>query len=82
MHMDLNNVIIFNDNKRIANTVQDGTHPAHVARFVTAFGDKFSAVSKGDILILDRTEIGCGPCGFCGGCGVVTVDAAERVKHP
>ena len=80
VHMHLDNIIIFHHDKRIANITQNGAHPVHIARFITPFRNKFGAISKGNVLVLNCTEISCRPGRFRFS-SPFAVDAAKRVKH-
>ena len=57
VYMDLYDVIIFDDNERVANLAQQRTHTTNIARLILALCDKLGAVGEGDIFICNCAEI-------------------------
>ena len=55
----LDDIIILDNNQRIADFVQDRAQTGNIARLVLAGCDKLGAVGEGDVLVVDRSEV-CG----------------------
>ena len=58
----LDDIIILDNNQRIADLVQDGAQTSDIACLVLAGCDELGAVGEGDVLVVDRSEV-------CGGLG-------------
>ena len=76
----LDDIIILDNNQRIADFVQDRAQTGNIARLVLAGCDKLGAVGEGDVLVVDRSEV-CGGLGRLCRNSTFLVDAAQRVQH-
>lgn len=76
----LDDIIILDNNQRIADLVQDGAQTSDIACLVLAGCDELGAVGEGDVLVVDRSEV-CGGLGRLCRNSTFLVDAAQRVQH-
>ena len=76
----LDDIIILDNNQRIADFVQDRAQTSNIACLVLAGCDELGAVGEGDVLVVDRSEV-CGGLGRLCRNSTFLVDAAQRVQH-
>ena len=76
----LDDIIILDNNQRIADFVQNGAQTSNIACLVLAGCDELGAVGEGDVLVVDRSEV-CGGLGRLCRNSTFLVDAAQRVQH-
>ena len=76
----LDDIIILDNNQRIADFVQNGAQTSNISCLVLAGCDELGAVGEGDVLVVDRSEV-CGGLGRLCRNSTFLVDAAQRVQH-
>lgn len=76
----LDDIIILDNNQRIADFVQNGAQTSNISCLVLAGCDELGAVGEGDVFVVDRSEV-CGGLGRLCRNSTFLVDAAQRVQH-
>ena len=82
VYVNLDDIVVINNNKAVADAVEERAQALYIARLIAALCDKFGAVGKRDILVLDVRERRTGLCMLrLSSDFALLVDAVIRVVH-